>query len=299
MGHADHISVDRHAFYQAGSIHGGVHFHEPQDDYRVGDDPIIATVERRPENPGHSVNSVTVTVDADPPMEMTRSGVILSVLLEARTTRAVTLRAMRVVVVDRRSPRPACLEAPHIGGPVKPRPFSADFDTDPPTLTALDVDFPFTISATDVEQFDIRPKASTHEIAWFLEIDWTCLGHRGTTVVDDGGKPFEIYPTPALFNSPALNWGCSSMEGHLPGCPTERLVALRRAGAVTVPETGLAKPELEAEFPGWVVWRSDAGRWYATRRGPDGHGTLAADSPNGLRIQLHQQRTGWHKPRGR
>ena len=27
------------------------------------------------------------------------------------------------------------------------------------------------------------------------------------------------------------------------------------------------KAALEAEFPGWLVWRSDAGRWYATRSG--------------------------------
>ena len=25
--------------------------------------------------------------------------------------------------------------------------------------------------------------------------------------------------------------------------------------------------ELEAEFPGWHVWRSNAGRWWATRTG--------------------------------
>lgn len=24
---------------------------------------------------------------------------------------------------------------------------------------------------------------------------------------------------------------------------------------------------LEAEFPGWHIWRSDAGRWWATRTG--------------------------------
>ena len=26
--------------------------------------------------------------------------------------------------------------------------------------------------------------------------------------------------------------------------------------------------QLEAEFPGWHIWRSNAGRWWATRTGP-------------------------------
>jgi hypothetical protein len=34
--------------------------------------------------------------------------------------------------------------------------------------------------------------------------------------------------------------------------------------------TALAGPRsLEADFPGWHVWRSSAGRWWATRTGAD------------------------------
>ena len=29
----------------------------------------------------------------------------------------------------------------------------------------------------------------------------------------------------------------------------------------------IIKAALEADFPDWKVWRSDAGRWYATRAG--------------------------------
>ncbi|HEV2372120.1 MAG TPA: hypothetical protein VGS19_08125 [Streptosporangiaceae bacterium] len=47
---------------------------------------------------------------------------------------------------------------------------------------------------------------------------------------------------------------------------------------------------LEAEFPQWHVWRtSDAGTWWATRRGPQWNTeprTLAADTPDGLRDEL-------------
>jgi len=56
--------------------------------------------------------------------------------------------------------------------------------------------------------------------------------------------------------------------------------------------------ELEAEFPGWHVWRSSAGRWWATRTGTvlrreelgTGHVmTVDADDMNALRNQLLSQ----------
>ncbi|TNY38540.1 hypothetical protein [Thermomonospora catenispora] len=54
------------------------------------------------------------------------------------------------------------------------------------------------------------------------------------------------------------------------------------------------KAAIEAEFPGWTVWRSDTGRWYATRTRDltdaqlqAGHAmTLAADDAAGLRERL-------------
>jgi len=56
--------------------------------------------------------------------------------------------------------------------------------------------------------------------------------------------------------------------------------------------------ELEAEFPGWHIWRSSAGRWWATRTGlvlrRDALGTgrvmtLDADDDASLRAQLTTQ----------
>jgi hypothetical protein len=57
------------------------------------------------------------------------------------------------------------------------------------------------------------------------------------------------------------------------------------------------KAALEAEFRGWLVWRSDAGRWYATRVGGlsdaqlhAGYAmTVAADDQAGLRGLLTDQ----------
>jgi hypothetical protein len=58
--------------------------------------------------------------------------------------------------------------------------------------------------------------------------------------------------------------------------------------------------QLEAEFPGWHIWHSNAGRWWATRTGSVsrreelGMGrvmTLDADDEGGLRGQLATQAT--------
>lgn len=54
------------------------------------------------------------------------------------------------------------------------------------------------------------------------------------------------------------------------------------------------KAAIEAEFPGWTVWRSDTGRWYATRTRDltdaqlqAGQAmTVAADDAAGLRERL-------------
>ncbi|MBO2450517.1 hypothetical protein J4573_25670 [Actinomadura barringtoniae] len=57
------------------------------------------------------------------------------------------------------------------------------------------------------------------------------------------------------------------------------------------------KAALQSEFPGWLVWRSDAGRWYATRSGDltdaqlqAGYAmTVAADDSTALRELLLDQ----------
>ena len=58
--------------------------------------------------------------------------------------------------------------------------------------------------------------------------------------------------------------------------------------------------QVEADFPGWHIWHSNAGRWWATRTGfvlrreELGTGrvmTLDADDERGLRGQLATQAT--------
>lgn len=57
------------------------------------------------------------------------------------------------------------------------------------------------------------------------------------------------------------------------------------------------KAELEADHPDWIVWRSDAGRWYTTRAGSltdqqfeAGYAmTVTAEGPDDLRHALADQ----------
>ncbi|MEO3813354.1 hypothetical protein ABGB17_30520 [Sphaerisporangium sp. B11E5] len=55
--------------------------------------------------------------------------------------------------------------------------------------------------------------------------------------------------------------------------------------------------EIAREFPDWTIWRSDAGRWWATRHHPLSDAerkagcamTIDADDPAGLRLGLLEQ----------
>jgi cold shock CspA family protein len=224
---------------QAGSI-GGVHIYQAGDPADALASPVIATVDIEP-------SLSTLYVDDDPPRAMARSGDVHIITVEARTTRAVVLQKMRPVVVSRRPPHRACVEV-RIGGIVTPRPFTADFDSDPPRLEALAENFPFSVSLTDVEQFRFVPNVTNAEVSWRLELDWLCAGQRGTTVIDDHGKPFEMYPSRVLWDGrddTDLNWGCGMF--HMPGCPAERLAALSRQGTVSIfredTGTGLIRPD--------------------------------------------------------
>jgi hypothetical protein len=59
----------------------------------------------------------------------------------------------------------------------------------------------------------------------------------------------------------------------------------------------IIKAAIEGDFPDWMVWRSDAGRWYATRAGNltdqqllSGYAmTVAADNADSLRGLLSEQ----------
>lgn len=88
--------------------------------------------------------------------------------------------------------------------------FTADLDPDAPSLTAYSREesdqrhllrkrlstggFPCTVTASNPERFEVRPRVEKHEITWELQLDWLHAGRRGTTVINKDGKPFRLYP---------------------------------------------------------------------------------------------------------
>lgn len=191
-------------------------------------DPVIATIVR------HDLTKPVLSelvVDADLPRPVWGSGTMLVITLEARPARAVVLDGMRPVVGIRQPPRRACfgLTGSYAAGVVPPRMFTLDLDPDPAALLKAEnerADFPFKISATDVEQFRVTISATEAEVSFHLEIDWTCAGRRGVTVIDNDGEPFEVYPR----GHSDLDWGCGGR--HKRGCPAERLAAGSSQGRV-------------------------------------------------------------------
>lgn len=192
------------------------------------DDPVITTIKR------HYLTKPVfneLVVDANPPRTVWRSGAMLIITLEARPTRAVVLDGIRPVVDLRQPPRRACfgLTANYAAGVVPPRMFTLDLDPEDPALLKAEnelADFPFKISTTDVEQFRVTISATEAEVSFRLELDWTCAGRTGTTVIDNDGKPFEIYPD----GHSDLNSRCG--HRHKRECPAERLAASSTRGRV-------------------------------------------------------------------
>jgi hypothetical protein len=74
---------------------------------------------------------------------------------------------------------------------------------------------------------------------------------------------------------------------------------VRRAGIPVSAQDGTGEEiaGIRAAFPGWSVWRSDEGRWWATRRcplrpsrWPDGYAlTVTADDAGALRAAISSQ----------
>lgn len=151
-------------------------------------DPIITSVKVLP-----GVSHATIVVEGNPPAAVTPSGSIFVITVEARAPRAVILHQARVVH-SRRPPRRACF-IKGITGALTSRRFDVELDSEEPQLTVQgERDFPFTVSPDDPEEFWVQAVTATNEITWTIALDWTVNGIPGTTLVNQGGPPFSLYP---------------------------------------------------------------------------------------------------------
>lgn len=124
---------------------------------------------------------------------------------------AVQLLGFRVVDLQRLPALRGTTIASSSGcGPAPDAGFQIALGAKPPVITpvagldngeAKKIPFPFVVSSTDIQQFEVgagdtvvpgaRPCGC--DFKWRLALDWSYEGKTGTTVIDDNGKPFQTF----------------------------------------------------------------------------------------------------------
>ncbi|MET0414860.1 MAG: hypothetical protein ABW022_02415 [Actinoplanes sp.] len=113
-------------------------------------------------------------------------------IIEGKGAKRTVLTGIKVSVLKRSAPIkaslvrtcPACT-----GGAVTPRTFRLDLDNSEPHLTG-DVDFPFAVSETDTEVFDITATTKTCDCTWNFQLSMVTAGKTRTMTIGGDGKPF-------------------------------------------------------------------------------------------------------------
>ncbi|WP_030552916.1 helix-turn-helix domain-containing protein [Streptomyces exfoliatus] len=135
---------------------------------------------------------------------------LVRVSVQGKGAAAVVLQALHVRVVERGAALPwaAYRVGGGCGGAVTPRRFEVDLDRPRPVARALDgydasgqegrtlpaVSFPYTVSAAEPEELLVSAGAARCDCRWYLELEWSSEGRRGTVRITDGGVPFRTAP---------------------------------------------------------------------------------------------------------
>ncbi|MER5885666.1 helix-turn-helix domain-containing protein [Streptomyces sp. NPDC001941] len=88
------------------------------------------------------------------------------------------------------------------GGGITPQTFDVDLDAGRPVARAVAgtdgelkvpaKDFPYKVSASDPQVFNLDLHTKGHDVSWYLELDWSLGDRHGTLRIDDDGKPFRL-----------------------------------------------------------------------------------------------------------
>ncbi|GHI91908.1 MULTISPECIES: helix-turn-helix transcriptional regulator [Streptomyces] len=78
------------------------------------------------------------------------------------------------------------------GGGANSKSFDVSLDLGNPLATPVagQKDFPYKVSESDPEVFYVNAHTSGHDVSWYLELEWSRGGQKGTTRIDNQGKPF-------------------------------------------------------------------------------------------------------------
>lgn len=150
---------------------------------------------------------------------------MLALTVQGTGKATVVLDALHVRVVEKSAPLAFNDFAMGVGcgGGVETTSFTVDLDAGRPATSpkAGQRDFPYKVSESDPEVFYIFADARAHNVSWYLELDWSSGGQKGTVRIDDNGKPFR---TSGNVGRPAYNyplgsseWGRNEYEPDIPG----------------------------------------------------------------------------------
>ncbi|WP_405810720.1 helix-turn-helix domain-containing protein [Streptomyces sp. NBC_01520] len=127
---------------------------------------------------------------------------MLELTLQGASREAVVLKGLHVRVVSR---EPALAWAAYsmgegCGSGITPQSFDIDLDDGQPHTQPVAgqgggavvpaKDFPYRVSSTDVEVFNLDAHVEGHDVTWYLELEWSSGDRSGTLRVDDDGEPF-------------------------------------------------------------------------------------------------------------
>ncbi|MEL3944687.1 helix-turn-helix domain-containing protein [Streptomyces sp. LNU-CPARS28] len=151
---------------------------------------------------------------------------LVQLSVQGRSDTAVVLEALRVRVVGRTAPVEGNAYAMDggCGGAVTPRSFAVDLDKDRPLARAVAgndsgtpipaVRMPYRVSAKDPEVLLVTAGTSSCDCRWYLELDWSSQGRKGTVRIDDDGRPFRTSAIKGLpryaYDTVARRWGTYS-----------------------------------------------------------------------------------------
>ncbi len=146
---------------------------------------------------------------------------IVQLSVQGRTDTAVVLEALRVRVVGRTAAAQGNAYAMDngCGGSLTPRYFDVNLDKDRPIAHAVPgndagtpipaVRMPYRVSARDPEVLLVTARTATCDCRWYLELDWSSQGSRGTVRVDDDGRPFR---TSGITGLPRYTYDTSARQ---------------------------------------------------------------------------------------
>jgi transcriptional regulator with XRE-family HTH domain len=126
-------------------------------------------------------------------------GQLVEVTFQGTGASTVVLQALHVRVVNRkpRLPWKTYHMADGCGGGASSASFEVDLDRSQPSTrpTPGQHNFPFKVSQSDPEVLYVTGFTSSHDVTWYLELEWSSANSRGTLRIDDHGRPFRTSAT--------------------------------------------------------------------------------------------------------